>query len=173
MFHVYQAVQAVLRSHLSLAILRAVYPFSGPPSIPSSTCSPLIQESLLQDLDDTRSLVLLLLGDSLHLGLFQLGLQLHLLLDPLGLLGGVGSGRVDQGSDGRREFGRCDPQRFGQSVDLGLDIGVARDDFALAGNGGFTGGLGLLLRKSPREGTASVSIIQQNQCGHRSAVDLR
>lgn len=108
----------------------------------------LIQESLLQDLDDTRSLVLLLLGDSLHLGLLQLGLQLHLLLDPLGLLGGVGSGRVDQGSDGRGKFGGCDPQGLGQSVDLGLDVGVAGDDFALAGNGGFTGGLGLLLHKS-------------------------
>ena len=89
----------------------------------------------------------LLLGDSLHLGLFQLGLQLHLLLDPLGLLGGVGSGRVDQGSDGGRKFGGCDTQGLGQSVDLGLDVGVAGDDFALAGNGGFTGGLGLLLRK--------------------------
>ena len=147
MFHVYQAVQAVLRSNLSLAIPHTVYPFSRPSSIPSSACSLLIQESLLQNLDDSRSLVFLLLGDSLHLGLFQLGLQLHLLLDPLGLLGGVGSGRVDQGSDGGREFGGCDTQGLGQSVDLGLDVGVARNDFALAGNGGFTGGLGLLLHK--------------------------
>jgi hypothetical protein len=108
----------------------------------------LIQESLLQDLHETRSLAFLLLGDGLNLGLFQLGLQLQLLFDPLGLFGGVRDGRVDQGSDGRREVGRFDPQGLGQGVNLGLDVGVAGDDFALASNSGFAGRLGLLLSKS-------------------------
>ena len=104
----------------------------------------LVQKGLFQDLDEPGTRVRFLLGGRLDLVLLQLGLQLHLLLDPLGLLGRVRNGRVDQRSDRRREVGRLDPQSLGQSVDLGLNVGIPVDYLALADGGlsrGFSSGL--------------------------------